>query len=99
MHKNSNLVINEFQLNVLIDEKQKQIFKYILDNGVYCTTCGDNCKKGVRVNEIQLTSLNDIMIRGNCNKCNGEFARIFEFGEDREFYKKADNFRESIKNK
>ena len=49
------------------------------------------------VKEIYLTNLNDIMVRGTCNICNGKVTRIMEFGDDKEFYKKANEFRKAIK--
>jgi hypothetical protein len=96
MNKNEDIQINRFQLNVLLDEERMHLFNYLLENGVYCVKCEDNCQEGVEVNEIFLTRLNDIKVRGTCKKCGGEVARIMEFGEDREFYKQADHFRESI---
>jgi hypothetical protein len=38
------------------------------------------------------------MIRGNCKVCNGKVTRIMEFGEDNDFYRKANDFRKSIDN-
>lgn len=55
------------------------------------------CAKGVAVEEIHLNQLNDIQIVGVCRACGGSVARILEFGEDQEFYDRANRFRESIK--
>ena len=90
--------INQFQLAILINDKQKHIYKFMLDEGVYCTSCGDMASKGIVVQEIYLTNLNDILVRGTCNVCNGKVARVIEFGEDKEFYEKATNFRKTIAN-
>jgi peptide methionine sulfoxide reductase MsrB len=49
------------------------------------------------VEEMYLTDLNDIRVWGRCRKCKGEVGRIFEYGENKEFYEKACRFRESIK--
>jgi len=97
MTKLTDIKINRFQLNVLLNDEHKKVFNVILQQGVFCSTCGGNCSKGVEVREIFLNSLNDIMIRGNCNACNGKVTRIMEFGEDKEFFEKANKFRKSIK--
>jgi len=90
--------INQFQLAILLNDEQKQIYKFMLDEGVFCTQCGDIAPKGIVVQEIYLTNLNDIMVRGTCNVCNGKVARIMEFGEEKAFYENANNFRKTIKN-
>lgn len=89
--------INQFQLAVLLNDEQKQIYKFMLNEGVFCTQCGDIAAKGIEVKEIYLTNLNDIMVRGTCKLCNGKVARIIEFGEDKAFYEKANEFRKIIK--
>jgi hypothetical protein len=97
MKKLTDIMINKFQLNVLLDDEQKEGFDYLLNRGVLCSICGGICSEGVEIKEIYLNSLNDIMIRGNCKVCNGKVTRIMEFGEDKEFFKKANSFRNSIK--
>jgi hypothetical protein len=94
----SAIPINQFQLTVLLNDEQKEIYKFMLDEGVFCSQCGDFAAKGIEVKEIYLTNLNDIMVRGTCNVCNGKVARIMEFGEDKAFYEKANDFRKTIKN-
>ncbi len=97
MKNKEDIQINHFQLNVLLDEERKQLYNYLLEKGVYCTNCEDNCEDGVEVKQIYLTRLNDIKIEGSCKRCGGPVARVMEFGEKREFYDRADDFRESIK--
>ena len=98
MKKLTDIKINGFQLNVLLNDEQKEGFEYLQNQGVFCSTCKGICSKGVEIKEIYLNSLNDIMIRANCKVCNGQVTRIMEFGEDEEFFKKANDFRKSIVN-
>jgi hypothetical protein len=60
--------------------------------------CRGICKRGITVNEISLTSSNDILVKGTCNECKGQVARLIELGEDETFYKKAMDFRHSKRN-
>ncbi len=96
MKKFKDIKINHFQLNVLLDEEQKNGFNLLLERGVYCPHCGDMCSKGIELKEIFLDSMNDIRIEGICNVCGGAVARIMEFGEDKEFFQKAIDFRKSL---
>ncbi len=93
----SEIKINQFQLAILLNDEQKRGFQFLLDEGVYCSECGVITKKGIDVQEIYLTKLNDILVRGTCNVCNSKVARIIEFGEDKAFYKKACDFRKLIR--
>lgn len=97
MKKLPELKINRFQLAVLLEKEEKYFCNLVIENNVYCSECRGAAKNGVDVKEIYLTELNDIIIRGNCRKCGGEVARIFEFGEKKEFQRKANRFRDSIK--
>ncbi len=97
MSRQKQIQINQFQLNTLLNQEQKEGFKYLLREGVYYTTCGGSATD-VTVEEIHLNTLNDIMVRGICGKCKGKVTRIMEFGEDKEFLEKANNFRKSINN-
>lgn len=96
MNKLTEIKINRFQLNVLLNDEQKEGFDYLLNHGVFCTKCGETCSKGVDIEEIYLNSLNDIMIKGKCNVCCGNVVRIIEFGVDKGFFNKANDFRKSI---
>ena len=96
MSPKTDIYINSFQLNILLNDEKKRVYKYLIENGIWCTTCQEICTEGVKVEEIYLTRLNDIKIHGTCNKCEGKVTRVVEFGEDREFYQSADKFRESI---
>ncbi len=98
MSRLPEIPINRFQLAILLNDEEKQGYKYLLNEGVICMNCGGIAKKGIVVEEIFLTSLNDIMVKGICKVCNGKVARIMEFGEDKAFYEKANNFRKAIGN-
>jgi hypothetical protein len=96
MKKCKEISLDRFQLNVLLDKKQKEIFDQFLNQHVYCRTYSSFCKKGVEIKEIFLNSLNDIVIKGNCKICDGKVGKVLEFGEDEDFQKKAIAFRKSI---
>ncbi len=88
--------INSFQLNVLLDNRQKEIYKMVTDTNVFCMTCGGVCEEGIEIDSIFLNDLNDILVKGTCNKCGNNVARTLEFGEDKDFYDKAVKLRKSI---
>lgn len=96
MNRLSEISINPFQLVILLNDKEKVVYKDILDKGVVCVHCGGLATHGIYVANTYLTNLNDIKVRGKCNVCNGNVARIIEFGEDKVFYDKAMIFRKSI---
>ena len=98
MKRQKEIKLNEFQLNAFLSEKEKNGYRYLLDNGVYCTHCQDICKKGIVTTAVKLDSLNDIVVEGNCHVCGHRVARVIEFGEDPEFFEKAMNFRKSLQN-
>ncbi len=97
MKRVPEIKINIFQLAVLLDEEEMYFYNLVLKNNVYCSRCRGAAENGVEVKEMFLTDLNDIRVQGSCQKCGGEVARIFEFGEKKEFQQKATRFRESIK--
>ncbi|HBX52752.1 MAG: hypothetical protein A2275_08990 [Bacteroidetes bacterium RIFOXYA12_FULL_35_11] len=96
MDRLEEIPINIFQLNILLDENEKDGFEYIKNNNVYCVTCKKMCVKGIEIKEMYLTSLNDIKICGICNKCKNKVTRILEFGENKRFFNNANKFRKSI---
>lgn len=96
MKQQPEIQINRFQLAILLDDERMDSYRYLLEVGVYCTNCADIANEGIIVEEIFLTGLNDIMVRGKCKVCKGNVARIMEFGEDEEFFKKANLFRKAI---
>ena len=98
MPHQKEILLNTFQLNRLLSEKEKGDYEYLLHHGVNCNTCDENCSQGVQVKEIYLNSLNDIKIQGTCNKCGGKVTRIMEFGEDKAFFEKTNKFRKSLNN-
>ena len=96
MKRPPEIQINQFQLAILLDNSQKEFYNYVLADNVFCGHCGGVAGKGIIVDEIYLTSLNDVMVRGICRVCNGKVARCLEFGEDKAFYNRATDFRKSI---
>ena len=98
MSRQKDIQINEFQLRTLLNEEQRKGYDYLCNHGVYCTTCEGICTKGIHIIEIHLNPLNDIMIYGSCKVCNGKVTRIIEFGENRVFYEKANQFRKTLQN-
>jgi hypothetical protein len=67
-----------------------------LNQGVFCSSCGGTCEKGIEIIEVFLNSLSDIIIKGNCKVCDGKVIRVKEFGADIDFFNKANDFRKSI---
>lgn len=98
MNKPQEIQLNQFQLSILLNDEQRQGYTFLLEKGVYCKQCGGIAPKGVIVEKVFLTNLNDLKVCGTCKACNGEVTRIMEFGEDRAFYEKADEFRKAIRN-
>lgn len=98
MKRPPEIQINQFQLSRLLDEEQMGFYKEVLAKNVFCSHCGGVASKGIVVQELLLTDLNDIMVRGTCKICNGKVARILEFGEDKTFYEEAMKFRTDISN-
>lgn len=96
MKRLPEIQINQFQLALLLDDEQKSFYNDILAEKVFCTRCNDTALKGIVIEEIYLTDLNDIMVRGTCNDCGSKVARIMEFGANNAFYKKALKFRNTV---
>ncbi|HHT35321.1 MAG: hypothetical protein WCZ71_05330 [Proteiniphilum sp.] len=97
MKELSEIQINQFQLAVLLDEEERHFYNVVVESFIYCSQCRGFAGEGVEVESIYLDSLNDIRVEGCCRKCGGRVARLFEFGEKKEFQEKACRFRESIK--
>ncbi len=93
MNRPTEIQINRFQLALLLDSAQERFCNEVLATTVFCSHCGGIAGKGIIVEYIYLTSLNDIKVCGTCKVCNGKVARIIEFGEDKKFSEKANNFR------
>ena len=98
MKRPPQIKINRFQLNFLLDDEQKDFFDSVIASNVFCSQCEGICKEGITINEISLTDLNDILVKGTCNTCKGKVARMIEFVEDKAFYERATDFRNSIRN-
>lgn len=96
MKRPPQIPLNQFQLAVLLNDDEKHFYDKVLAENVYCRSCAGNVAKGVVVTEILLNDLNDIHVRGTCKVCKGTVARIFEFGEQKEFYNRAMKFRKAI---
>lgn len=93
MNNLGDFEINQFQLNNLLNHNEKKAFKYLLDNGVFCSSCNDICKDGVINYKIYLDRFNDIKVIGQCFTCNHKVTRIMEFGENESFFRKAVQFK------
>ncbi len=88
-----DIEINKFQLSELLSHKEKQGFKYLLKNGIYCSTCDDFCNIDILNLTIFLDRFNDIKVISRCTICQTEVSRIMEFGENESFFRKAVQFR------
>lgn len=97
MKQHPEIQINRFQLGVLINGLEKEFLNCIMENNIYCSHCKGAAIKGVFVDEIYLTNRNDVRIYGRCKVCNTKVARLFDFSGDREFSRKANRLRMSIK--
>ena len=47
--KLSDIKINIFQLNILLDSDQKKYYDEVIANIVFCANCGGQCPKGITV--------------------------------------------------
>lgn len=90
------IYLNQFQLNILLNEEEKEAYRYIVQEGTYCVHCKDVCIEGVEVRENILNDMNDILIKGVCKKCGGHVSRFIEYGEFEDFVKRANLFRKAI---
>lgn len=95
MKRLKEIKLNDFQLNVLLGDEEKNGYNMLLNN-VFCSGCGDICREGIVKTDVTLDSRNDIVARGNCKVCGHAVARVMEFGQDKSFFEKAMNFRKSI---
>lgn len=96
MRRPPKIKINGFQLSLLLDEYNKQQMFDMLKTNIFCGSCRGVSVEGIEVKEMILNSLNDIEFVGTCKVCEGSVARVFEYGEIKEFYEKAMAFRKSI---
>jgi hypothetical protein len=98
MKRPPEIKINQFQLALLLNDEQKEFFDMVIADNVFCSQCGGSAKEGININEMFLTDLNDILVKGTCKTCKGNVARMMEFGEEKDFYNQAMDFRNSIRN-
>ena len=49
MKRPPEIPINRFQLAILLNEKQKQDYQFMLDEGVFCGHCGGVAQKWIVV--------------------------------------------------
>lgn len=94
--KLKEISLNRFQLNILLNEEEKEAYQYIVQEGTYCVHCKEICSQGVDVKENYLNEMNDVLIKGKCKKCLGSVSRFIEYGEFEDFFERANNFRKSI---
>jgi hypothetical protein len=88
--------LNQFQLNVLLSEEDKEEYEYIIEEEIFCMKCDENCSQGVEIKEHFLNTMNDLLLKGTCKKCGTAFSHFIDFGEDPDFFKRAVAFRKSI---
>ena len=98
MKKLKEIKLSRLQLDVLLNKEEKEDFGYLLKHGVYCTRCNEICVNGVLNYTVRLNWLNDIVIEGECAVCGQKVTRIMEFGENKSFFDKAMDYRESLQN-
>lgn len=92
----NDIEINNFQLNGLLNYHEKQGFKYLLENGIFCSTCNDFCEYGVSNYKLILDRFNDINVIGECTLCGTKVSKVIEFGDNESFFRKAVQFRHTI---
>ena len=92
----NDIQINFSQLNHLLSQHEKNAFKYLLENGIFCTTCNDYCKYGISNYKIYLDRYNDLKVVGECTFCGQEVSQVMEFGENESFFRKAVQFKNTM---
>ena len=98
MGKLKELSLNSVQLSNLLSEEEKDTYEFLLQQGVYCTSCRSICKEGVEVTSVTLNWLNDVVVNGRCKVCEQKISCVMEFGENQNFFIKAMEFRSSVGN-
>jgi heterodisulfide reductase subunit C len=98
MKKLKEIKLSRIQLDVLLNRQEKDDFGYLLKHGVYCTRCNEICTNGVLNYTVWLNWLNDIVLEGECAVCGQKVTRVIEFGENKSFFDKAMDYRESLQN-
>ncbi|MCW3789688.1 hypothetical protein [Plebeiibacterium sediminum] len=93
----SDIEINQSQLNHLLSQHEKNAYKYLLENGVFCNHCNDYCNYGISNYKVYLDRFNDIKVTGECTFCSNEVSKIMEFGDNESFFRKAVQFRNTRK--
>lgn len=96
MSAHGEIQINRFQLGVLLTGLDKNLFNCIIDNNIYCSHCKSFAIRGIIVDSLFLTKLNDVKVYGRCKICNTEVVRLLEFGNVKIFRDKAIKLRESL---
>ena len=93
MKESYDIQLSFSQLNQLLSQHEKNAFKYLLENGIFCTTCNDYCQYGISNYKIFLDRFNDLKVVGECTLCGNEVTKIMEFGENESFFRKAVQFK------
>ncbi len=94
MKERKTIKINDFQLHLLLNEEEQKGFR-ILQNNSFCAACKEE-RPLSNIQEIMLNDLNDIIVEGTCPVCGGKMSRYMEFGENQDFFERADLFRKQI---
>src|SRR5690554_7047489 len=70
MNSRREIEINRFQLGVLLTGLDKNFYNCIIENNIYCSHCKSFAIRGIFVDTIFLTKLNDVKVYGRCKICN-----------------------------
>ena len=67
----------------------------ILNSNVFCPKCFEVKQEsvGMKVENIKLNHLNDIIFRGKCKGCGNIVANYYESGEDELYFDRAERVR------
>lgn len=89
----SDIEINKFQLNSLLNQHEKRGFKFLLKNEIRCDACNRKDSAIITNLTIYLDRFNDLKISGNCSCCGANINYIMPFGHSETFFRKAIQFR------
>lgn len=91
---NQEIPISLYDVRTLFG-KMFPFFEWMVKEKVICANCFDTKGMlGMDIQEVYLSDLNHIIVKGICKECGGKVSRVLETGEDPNFYKQAMIFRE-----
>jgi len=89
----SDIEINKFQLNSLLNQHEKKGFKFLLRNEICCSSCKNKDSQLINKHTLYLDRFNDLKITGVCSNCGSSINYIIPFGHSETFFRKAIQFR------